>query len=129
MSAVFVFDREGDLNVFPTLGTAGGWLEAIDVDGGEYSAAFLHDGTMVEMGTSREGVVLTATATRDLPRLDQMLKEYQHRVGELVSGGSALDFADDWFRREWERRWPKRPAWLARRLHGDHMPEVVDDQG
>jgi hypothetical protein len=24
---------------------------------------------------------------------------------------------------KWERRWPKRPEWLANRLHGDRPPE------
>ncbi len=126
--AVFVFDREGDLNVFPSLRAAGGWLTAADVDGGEYPAAFLDDGSVVEIGTAGEEVVLTATATRDLPRLDHLLSEYQHRVGKPVRDGSARDFANDWLRTEWEQRWPKRPAWLARRLHGDHPPQVVDDE-
>jgi hypothetical protein len=125
--AVFVFDREGDLNVFPSLRAASGWLEAVDVDGGEYPAAFLDDGSVVEMSTADQCVVLTATATRDLPRLDRLLTEYQHRVGTGVGGGSARDFANDWLRAEWEQQWPKRPTWLARRLHGDHPPQVPDD--
>ena len=126
--AVFVFDGDGDLNVFPSLRAAGGWLEAIDVDNGEYQAAFLHDGSIVEMGTAGETVLLTPTATRDLPRLDHLLKEYQHRVGTPINAGSALDFANHWLRAEWERRWPKRPAWLARTLHRDPPPHVEDDE-
>jgi len=127
--AAFVFDNEGDLNVFPSLQVATGWLEAVDVDGGEYSAAFLDDGSVVELGTAGEEVVLTATATRDLLRLDRLLSQYQHRIGDPVTGGSARDFANDWLRAEWEQRWPKRPVWLARRLHGKHPPQVGDAEG
>lgn len=129
MPAVFVFDRDGDLNVFPSLKVASGWLEAVDVDGGEYPAAFLDDGSLVELGTAGEEVVLTATATRDLPRLDRLLSEYQHGVGKPVDGGSPRDFANDWLRSQWEHRWPKRPVWLAHRLHGNQPPQVVDDEG
>ncbi len=129
MPAVFVFDREGDLNVFPSMRAAGDWLEAVDVDGDEYSAAFLDDGSVVEIGTAGEAVVLTATATRDLPRLDHLLTEYQRRVGKPVRDGSARDFANDWLRTGWEQRWPKRPAWLARTLYGDQPPQLVDDGG
>lgn len=127
MAAVFVFDNDGDLNVFPSLLAAAGWLEAVDVDAGEYAAAFLHDGTVLAMGIDRERVVLTPTDTRDAARLDQSLNAYQRRVGGPARDGSALDYANEWLRAAWEQRWPKRPAWLARRLHGDQPPEVVAD--
>lgn len=71
MPAVLVFYNDGDLDVFPSLQHAGGWMEAIDVDGGEYAAAFLHDGTVVDMRTAQERVVLTPTAKRDPVRLDR----------------------------------------------------------
>jgi hypothetical protein len=125
--AVFVFDCEGDLNVFPSLETASGWIEAVDVDNGEYAAAFLHDGTVVQMSTLGERVVLTPSDTRDTLQLQQFLDSYQRRGGRPISDGSVLGFADDWLREEWEHRWPKRPAWLARRLHGAEPPQASDD--
>ncbi len=103
-------------------------MEAIDVDGGEYAAAFLHDGTVVEMGTGGETVVLSPSATRDLPRLNDLLTAYEQRVGTEASGRSPIDFANAWLRAEWEQRWPKRPAWLSRRLHGDKPPQVEHDK-
>ena len=127
MPAVFVFERDGDLHVFPSLRAAAGWLEAIDVDAGEYAAAFLHDGTVVELSTVGDDVVLRPAA-RDASRLDALLRAYQQRTGGTPVGDAA-DFADDWFRAEWERRWPRRPAWLSRRLHGEHPPQVTDDDG
>ena len=127
MAAVFIFDNGGDLNLFSSLEAAAGWLEAVDVEADEYAAAFLHDGTLVKMGTSRERVVLTPTDTRDAQRLHQLLEEYQTRDGTLRHGGDALDYANEWLRVEWEQRWPKRPGWLARRVHGDQLAQVCED--
>lgn len=128
MSAVFVFDAEGDLSVFASIDAAAGWMEAVDVDAGEYAAAFLHDGTVVDMSIDRERVVLTPTGERDAAHLNQLVNEYQQRVGKPGLGGSALDYSNEWLRAEWEQRWPKRPAWLAKRLHGDQPPQVSDDK-
>lgn len=127
MPAVFVFDSDGDLDVFSSLGAAEGYMEAGDVEDGEYGDAFLHDGTVVKMGVDDERVVLTPSAVRDAGRLDRVIDEYQRRVGADVRSGSALDYANEWFRKEWERRWPKRPVWLARKLHGDQPNQVSDD--
>ena len=128
MAAVFVFSNDGDLDVFPSLQAAEGYMEAVDVvEGEEYAAAFLHDGTVVRIGVDGERVVLTPTEARDAARLDQSLDAYQRRVGAAARSGSALDYANDWFRAEWEQRWPKRPAWLARRLHGDQPTRVTDE--
>ncbi len=127
MPAVFIFDRDGDLNVFPSLRDAAGWLEAVDVEAGEYKAAFLHDGTVVNVGTSAETVVLTPTAVRDQRSLCDEIARYQQRVASAPQTVDPLDFANEWLRREWDVRWPKRPAWLARRLHGDAPAQVDDD--
>lgn len=104
-------------------------MEAIDVDGGEYAAAFLHDGTVVDIRTRQDEVVLTPAATRDVARLDRLLREYRRRVGAPEWSGSRIDYANDWLRKEWALRWPKRPAWVARRLHGDRPPQAADDLG
>ena len=45
MSAVFAFDTNGDVYVFASEDHAAGWIEAVDVDDGEYAAAYLHDGS------------------------------------------------------------------------------------
>jgi hypothetical protein len=37
--------------------------------------------------------------------------------GTRVEGPCALSS-------EWDDRWPKRPHWLARRLHGDDPPRI-----
>ncbi|MDQ3465221.1 MAG: hypothetical protein M3500_11110 [Actinomycetota bacterium] len=91
MPAVFVFDSDGDLNVFPSLETASGWMEAVDVDNGEYAAAFLHNGTVVQMSTLRERVVLTASDTRDTLQLQQFLDSYPRRTGRPIGGNCHKD--------------------------------------
>jgi hypothetical protein len=67
MSAVFVFDTSGDMSVFASEDHATGWLEAIDVDGGEYAAAYHHDGTVVELATADKRVILRRTDRRICP--------------------------------------------------------------
>jgi hypothetical protein len=41
---VFVFSRDEELIVFPSLKDAAGWMEAIDVDHGEYPAVLALNG-------------------------------------------------------------------------------------
>ena len=128
MPAVFVFSSDGDLDVFPSLADAEGYMEAVDVRDGEYDEAFLHDGTVVQISVEGERAVLTPSTSRDGVRLDEALDDYHRRVGGGVRSGSALDYANDWFRMEWERRWPRRPVWLARKLHGAQPKQVSDDR-
>ena len=125
MTAVFVFDRDGDLNLFADLGDAEGWLEAVDVELGEYSHVFLHDGTVVQVGTSGETVALEPGADHDHARLQSLIFDYQCRVPGAPRTAVPLDFANQWLQQEWEARWPKRPAWLAHWLHGS-APKQVD---
>ena len=127
MAAVFVFARDGDLNVFASLQHAAGWMEAVDVEEDEYQAAFLHDGTVVAAGTSDGMVSLTPTASRDLPSLETLLARYQQRVPTAPRASAPFNFANQWLRQEWEAQWPKRPRWLARRLHGDAPKQAEDD--
>ena len=59
--AVFLFERQGDLNVFASVSDAAGWMEAIDVEDGECGYAFLHDGTVLDVASASGAVVLTPT--------------------------------------------------------------------
>ncbi len=114
-----MFTRDGDLDIFVSVTAAAQWMEAIDVEAGEYSAAFSPDGTVLEISTSGDDVVLRLTGRRDRLGLEDLLGPYQSRLDSTAS--DQVDpgaFADAWLRREWDRRWPKRPAWLSRRLHG-----------
>lgn len=126
--AVFLFDRQGDLNVFASMSDAAGWMEAMDVEDGEYPSAFLHDGTVVDMACSSGAVVLTSTAVRDLPLLERLLTGYRRGLRGATSTAAPLDFANEGLRQDWERRWPRRPLWLARRFHGGSPPQVPNER-
>ena len=53
MTAVLVFDRDGDAMAFATEEETAGYLEAVDVESGEYAAAYLGDGTVLRLLTPR----------------------------------------------------------------------------
>lgn len=125
MGAVFVFDTSGDLNVFASLGDAAGWMEAIDVDDGEYAAAYLADGTVLRLSTDSNRVVLTPVPERDLPGLTAAVGQYERRLHGQAEVDDLVRYANAWLRREWEAAWPRRPQWLARRLHGAEPKQVT----
>jgi hypothetical protein len=47
VGTVLVFDRDGDVMAFGSEAEAAGYMEAIDVDDGEYDAAYPADGTVL----------------------------------------------------------------------------------
>ncbi|MEU3630337.1 hypothetical protein [Streptomyces fradiae] len=51
---VLLFERDADLLVFEPFARATGWVEAIDVDEGEYTAAYSADGAVSAL-TAPEG--------------------------------------------------------------------------
>jgi len=44
----------------------------------------------------------------------------------LLPAAAPLHSADLWLQREWDRRWPRRPEWLDRRVHGLGPPMRED---
>ncbi|RZT14775.1 hypothetical protein EV649_5553 [Kribbella sp. VKM Ac-2569] len=113
---VFLFD-DMDLYMFPSLDTAEDWMEAVDVDAGEYTAAMTETGQVIRMRTEDGLVILELTAEADLARLQELLREYGELIGQR---GIELDpdgFANRSWQLDWENRWPKWPRWLDRRLH------------
>jgi hypothetical protein len=120
---IFVFDREGNLNVFASTGAAYAYMEAIDVANGEYEALFTLDGRVIaasapEDAGANDDFTLTVTSERNDAELDRRLGEYR-RKSPRVLPEDRLAFANALLLLEWESRWPKRPRWLDRRLHGD----------
>jgi hypothetical protein len=122
--AVFVFTQDGDLTVFASVDEAAEWLEATDVADGEYDALFTMDGSVVDARSQDQQVILSVTEMRDERALQQRLRDYQRRVGLHTSPEDPRAVANELLRLEWERRWPRRPAWLSRRLHGDGPPQI-----
>jgi hypothetical protein len=119
---LFVFDRDGGLSLE--------WsnrfgLEAIDVANGEYPDAFTLDGERVVVavqGDRNTGrIEFQRTGDRDPAALEARLRRQVERDDLLVvdTGDLAVDVANALAREVWESRWPKRPRWLSRLLHGD----------
>lgn len=82
LDTVLIFDRDGDLFVFESYIHAVNWIEAIDVDEGEYTAAYSPDGGVLTL-TAPEGpegpVVLSRTDNVDLGDLERRVAIYWHR--------------------------------------------------
>ena len=107
---------------------AAGYMEAIDVDDGEYDAAYFADGTVLQI-LAPDGpdgpVVLERTDEHDRDALLGRIRAYQRATGQSADVSDLIAFVNDLRQREWEKRWPRRPRWLARRLHGSG-PERLD---
>ncbi len=84
---VLIFDRGEDLLVFESFVHATNWIEAMDVDEGEYTAAYSPDGGVLAL-TAPEGpegsVVLARTGSVDLGDLERRVAGYwrRHQVGQ-----------------------------------------------
>ena len=109
-------------DVFALLGASQGDLEYPDVEAGVYEAVYTIDGRVVELSTRGRDVVAVVTETRDEASLRRRLEAVPRlrltRESDLIVTANLL------LRERWEVRWPKRPRWLANRLHGAGPPEV-----
>jgi hypothetical protein len=120
--ALFVFDRENECSVFADVDEASGDLEANDVEADEY-VVFDQDGTVFEIWAEGLDVRLRAVDERDLAQLQDRVRLYRHRRHPCASE-DVMDIANAIRQESWENRWPKRPRWLAARLHGDAPPTL-----
>jgi hypothetical protein len=118
--AVFVFTDGGD--VFALAGRVAGWLEYQDVEAGSYEAVYTIDGRVVELSTVGTDVVAVVTENRDEANLRQRLEAIPRL--SLTRESDLIDTANLLLRETWEGRWPRRPKWLAARLHGAEPPSV-----
>lgn len=118
--AVFVFALDGEPFVFRSLAAAAGWMEAIDVTDGEYPALFTDEGQVVEAtATPKFDVLLALTDQYDPVTFRALLRERTSGLGLPVDPDDVLAIGNALLREECAHRWPQRPRWLARRLHGD----------
>ena len=119
---IFVFDRAGDLDIDIVGGPSG--MEAIDVSDGEYPAAYSLSGDRIRIevrGHPQTGdVVFVATGENALGELEARVRAYAERVGLSTedTGDLLIDVANALAMNDWQSRWPKRPGWLSRRMHG-----------
>jgi hypothetical protein len=121
--ALFVFDRENECSVFSDVAEATGQLEANDVEAGEY-VVFDQDGTVLELWAEGLHVHLRPTDERALAQLQERLSLFLHRWPISCASEDPMDIGNAILEAAWERRWPRRPRWLATRLHGDAPPTL-----
>jgi hypothetical protein len=121
--ALFVFDRDNWCSVFPDVADAVGQLEANDVEAGEY-AVFDQDGTVFAIWAEGVHVRLRPTDERNLAQLQERLGRFLDESHIKCASEDVIDIGSAILEAEWESRWPKRPRWLATRLHGDAPPTL-----
>jgi hypothetical protein len=117
---------------FESLASAAGYMEAIDVQNGLYStpdpgtglrgAVYTVDGRVVEASAAHDAVALHTTTHYDPAGLQHILQRAAERG--LINGDPAdpSKVARELLDKQWNSRWPQRPRWLDRRLHGDDPP-------
>jgi hypothetical protein len=101
-------------------------VEGIDVKEGEY-AFIAADGRGVEASVSEKwDVTLRVVDVDRSAELRQRLVTGLPRIGlDARLADSPLEAAQALVDERWARRWPRHPAWLDRRLHGER-PVLTD---
>jgi hypothetical protein len=121
--ALFVFDRENWCYVFPNVAEAAGQLEANDVEADE-CVVFDQDGTVFAIWAEGLDVRLRPTDERDQAQLQERLGRFLDKWHITCASEDVIDIGNAILEADWETRWPKRPRWLATRLHGDAPPTL-----
>jgi hypothetical protein len=121
-AAVFLFYEDGSgVDAYPSLTAARNQVEAIDVENGEY-AFFTVDGRRIEAtvgGRGRQDVWLEVVAGDVMAELRERLATALVVVNlDPALAADPIAAAQALLDGQWESRWPRRPAWLDRRLHG-----------
>ena len=122
-SAVFVFDRENWCYVFPSVAEAEGNLEAADVEADEY-VALDQDGRLFEAEVEGIDIHLRPTELRDPQQLRDRLTRFTLEWEIECESDDLIDIGNAILEAAWDDRWPKRPRWLARRIHGSKPPRL-----
>jgi hypothetical protein len=124
---VLVITADGDVMAFPDADMATDYVKAVDVRDGEYEAFFTIDGDVLQPSVRPDDeiwVELIETGMNDIERLKRRLAELQQRNGFASDPDDPRAVANELLAIEWNLRWPKRPHWLDRRLHGSGPDKV-----
>ena len=109
--------------MFPGPEQASAELESNDVDADEY-VAFDEHGTVFRLWAEGQDVRVAATDRHDEEQLRQRLAAFAAKRQIEVPGDDLIETGNAILREDWNGRWPKRPRWLANRLHGDAPPKL-----
>ena len=125
MAVIFMFG-DGGPDVRDSVEGAANFMEAIDVQNGQYEVVYDATGLIYLPQVDGYQVRLVPTDTRDRDDLVRRLTDYSKALG-LALDPSLHDFPIEVARSiaalEWSRRWPKWPLWLSRWMHGSGPPD------
>jgi len=124
LDPTFLITRDGDVELFKTPQEAAGWVEAVDVEDGEYTDCFRVNGERLELDIFKEEVHVRPTGTYDAAFLSQRLAELAERNAYTGDAPDPRTVANEVFAHQWKRRWPRWPKSLDRHLHGDGPPRI-----
>jgi hypothetical protein len=82
------------------------------------------DGRVVEVRPIGNAVRVVVTPQRDLAGLQHRLLTVAERGLVTSDPADPAAIAEELRAQQWNARWPKRPQWLGRRLHGEIPPSV-----
>jgi len=121
---VFMFADDG-LTLFPSVEDAAAHMEWVDVEDGIYEALFTVRGErLLPQPHENHLVRLEPSGEVDTDALTSMLRRQRDQRSAFRSdpddpAGVAQELSERQQAWRWERRWPKRPRWLDKRLHGE----------
>ena len=129
MGAIFMFGDGGPV-VRDTVEHASGFMEAVDVENGEFDAVYDETGLILRPEVENRKVRLLPTESADFDDLIRRLTDWCQTQGASLdseSGDFPIQVARQMAESEWNARWPKRPLWLSRRIHGTSPPTFDGD--
>jgi hypothetical protein len=124
LQPTFLITRDGDVELFKTRTEVTYWVEAVDVEAGEYTGCFSIEGELLHLAVDDGRVDIKASGIFDPEGLSSQLRLLAERNGYRGDDPDPRLVADEVFADEWNRRSPRWPNWLDRRLHGSGPPRV-----
>ncbi|MFC3686944.1 hypothetical protein [Aquipuribacter hungaricus] len=124
---LLIVDQWGDAWAFPSVEAAEAAAESLSLDEGEYGGAFTSDGRVVVLAPAAAGpgfITITETVLEQ-EELDRLLDAAAASRGRSWPCRNTPEVVALLLHERWEQRWPKRPAWFSRRLHGEEPSRPV----
>jgi hypothetical protein len=109
-----------DVLFFPTAAELLEDVRRMDLEEARSAIFYDLDGQVLELSFTGESPALRQSGRRDLDALRAALAELSGGQGD--SDPHAV--ANEVLAKRWLSRWPRRPAWLRRLLHGTRPPTV-----
>ena len=98
---------------------AAGYVEAVDVEDGVYDDFISLEGERLVPRALDATVIRLDPSGEIVPdRLVALLRREHARGYAFSDPADPVAVTNEMLTFQWESRWPKRPGWLDRRLHG-----------